>query len=409
MQEWPGPGRPKECDRLRERLAAVAAGEAFVLQGGDSAETFAGISAEGIRNKLETLLQMAVVLTYAGSMPVVKIGRMAGQFAKPRSSGTETVDGRTLPSYRGDAVNRLAFDAEARTPDPRRLWRTYQASGIILNLVRAFTGGGYASLDQLHAWNRDFFARSPAGARYEEPADEIDNALAFMRACGVDPQRLRSAEFFSSHEGLLLDYEAALTRLDARGGRFYASSAHMLWVGERTRDPGGAHIAYFAGIDNPVGVKLGPDTTAEDVRAYIGKLDPQRRPGRLTFIVRMGARLIRDTLPPLVRAAQAEGAKVVWVCDPMHGNTFTAPSGHKTRLFSDIMAEVEGLFEVHRSLGSHPGGIHVELTGEDVTECIGGGSEILLEDLAERYESACDPRLNRSQSLDLAFQAGTML
>ena len=397
-----------ECDQLKERLAEVARGEAFVLQGGDCAETFAGSTADAVRNKLKTLLQMAVVLTYAGSVPVVKIGRMAGQFAKPRSKPVEVRDGVTLPSYRGDAVNGAEFTPEARRSDPRRLLQAYHCSAVTLNLCRAFTKGGYADLRQVHAWNQDFVASSPAGQRYERLAGEIDRALAFMKACGADPEEFHSVEFYSSHEALLLEYERALTRIDSRTGLPYDVSAHFLWIGERTRALDGAHVEFASRIRNPIGVKLGPTTTPDDALALIERLNPDGEPGRLTFITRMGAGRIREVLPPLVEKVSQSGGPVVWMCDPMHGNTFEAPSGHKTRRFDDVLDEVAGFFEVHRSLGTHPGGIHIEFTGDDVTECVGGGQEIVEEDLHQRYETACDPRLNRSQSLDLAFIVAEM-
>lgn len=397
-----------ECDQLRGRLASVAKGEAFLLQGGDCAETFVGNTADAIKNKLKTLLQMAVVLTYAASVPVVKVGRMAGQYSKPRSSGMETRDGVTLPSYRGDAVNELAFTEAARTPDPERLKRMYHSSSATLNLVRAFTTGGYADLRQVHAWNQDFVALSPSGERYERLAAEIDGAMRFMHACGTDPEEFRTVEFYASHEALILDYEDALTRVDSRTGDLYDVSGHMVWIGERTRQLDGAHIEFASRIRNPIGVKLGPTTSPEDALALIDKLDPNRDPGRLTFIVRMGAGKVRDNLPALVEKVAAAGAHPVWVSDPMHGNTFEASSGHKTRRFDDVLDEVKGFFEVHRALGTHPGGIHVELTGDDVTECVGGGDEIFVDDLHQRYETACDPRLNRSQSLDLAFLVAEM-
>ncbi|MEE1794328.1 3-deoxy-7-phosphoheptulonate synthase class II [Streptomyces sp. BE308] len=393
-----------ECDQLRDRLAAVARGEAFLLQGGDCAEVFDRVSAEYVQGTLQTMLQMSAVLTYAASVPVVKIGRIAGQYAKPRSSPTETRGGVTLPSYRGDAVNGLAFTEEARTPDPERLRRMYRASASTLNLVRAFTTGGYADPSRVHTWNREFVKSSPSGRRYEALAREIDKALAFMKACGTDPEQLRAVEFYSSHEGLLLDYENALTRTDERTGELYDTSGHMIWIGERTRALDGAHIAFASKIRNPVGVKLGPSTDVDEVLAYLDRLDPEREPGRLTFIVRMGASKVRDLLPGLVEKVTASGARPVWVTDPMHGNTFEAASGHKTRRFDDVLDEVRGFFEVHHSLGTHPGGIHVELTGDDVTECVGGGHEIFVDDLHRRYETACDPRLNRGQSLDLAFR-----
>ncbi|GAB3142408.1 3-deoxy-7-phosphoheptulonate synthase class II [Microbispora hainanensis] len=397
-----------ECDQLKESMAAVARGEAFVLQGGDCAETFAGATAENVRNKLKTLLQMAIVLTYAGRVPVVKIGRLAGQFAKPRSKPTEIRDGVELPAYRGDMVNGFDFTAEARRPDPNRLLRAYHSSAVTLNLARAFTKGGYADLRQVHAWNQDFVAESPAGRRYEQLAREIDQALSFMRACGADPEEFHTVEFYSSHEALILDYDRALTRIDSRTGLPYDVSAHMVWIGERTRQLDGAHVEFFSRIRNPIGVKLGPTTTPEEAIALIDKLNPDNEPGRLTFITRMGAGKVRDALPTLVEKVNASGATVAWVCDPMHGNTFEAPSGHKTRRLDDVLDEVAGFFEVHHALGTHPGGIHIEFTGDDVTECVGGGHAIVEEDLALRYETACDPRLNRGQSLDLAFRVAEL-
>jgi 3-deoxy-7-phosphoheptulonate synthase len=422
--EWPDQGRLEtvvrslesmpplvfagECDQLKERLASVARGEAFLLQGGDCAETFAGTTADGIRGKLRTLLQMAIVLTYAASVPVVKVGRMAGQFAKPRSAATEVRDGVELPSYRGDAVNGIEFTAAARTPDPGRLLDAYHCSSVTLNLCRAFASGGYADLRQVHAWNQDFVARSPAGRRYERLAGEIDRAIAFMHACGADPEEFRAVEFYSSHEALLLDYERALTRIDSRTGLCYDLSAHLLWIGERTRAPGGAHVEFARQIRNPLAVKIGPAATAQEVLALVGALDPAHEPGRLTLVTRMGAARVRDALPPLVEKVAASGAEVAWVCDPMHGNTVEAASGRKTRHFDDVLDKVTGFFEVHRALGTHPGGIHIEFTGDDVTECTGGGQHIAESDLRHRYETACDPRLNRSQSLDLAFLVAGM-
>ncbi|MEV7182457.1 class II 3-deoxy-7-phosphoheptulonate synthase [Kitasatospora sp. NPDC093679] len=397
-----------ECDNLTARLAAVARGEAFLLQGGDCAETFDGVSAGQIRSKLKTMLQMAAVLTFGASVPVVKVGRIAGQYSKPRSQPTETRDGVTLPTYRGDSVNGLAFNAEARVPDPQRLLRMYNSSAATLNLVRAFISGGYADLREVHSWNQDFVRTSPAGQRYERLAEEIDSALSFMRACGVDPTELHRTEFYTSHEALILDYECAMSRLDSRSNDRYDVSAHMLWIGERTRQLDGAHLEFASKVNNPIGVKLGPTTTADEALTLIDRLDPKRVPGRLTFITRMGAEKIRDLLPRLVEKVTAEGAQVAWVCDPMHGNTFTASTGHKTRSFDAVLDEVAGFFEVHRSLGTHPGGIHVEITGDDVTECVGGGHALVAEDLHQRYESACDPRLNRSQSLDLAFLVAEM-
>src|SRR6516225_2387187 len=397
-----------ECDSLKERLAAVARGDAFVLQGGDCAETFAGSTADAIRGKLRTLLQMAIILTYAASVPVVKIGRLAGQFAKPRSQATETRDGTELPVYRGDAVNGLEFTAAARTPDPQRLLRACHYSAATLNLCRAFTQGGYADLRQVRAWNPDFVAGSPAGRRYEALAGEIDRALSFMHASGTDPAEFRTVEFYSSHEALLLDYERALTRIDSRTGLPYDTSAHFPWIGERTRALDGAHVEFFRHLRNPIGVKLGPSTTPQDALALIEALNPEDEPGRLTFITRMGASAIRSALPPVVAKVTASGAQVAWVCDPMHGNTIEAPDGRKTRRVEDILAEVTGFFDVHRALGTHPGGIHIEFTGDDVTECVGGSHGITEDDLTNRYETACDPRLNRSQSLDLAFRVAEL-
>jgi 3-deoxy-7-phosphoheptulonate synthase len=395
-----------ECDHLKSRIAAVARGDAFLLQGGDCAETFAGSSADVVRSKIKTLLQMAVVLTYAASVPVVKIGRMAGQFAKPRSYPTETRDGVTLPAYRGDAVNGFDFTPASRTPDPRRLLRAYHASASTLNLCRAFSTGGYADLRLVHAWNQDFVSGSRAGERYEALAREIDRALAFMHACGADPEEFHTVEFFASHEALILDYESALTRIDSRTGQPYDLSAHLVWIGERTRAVDGAHVEFAAGIRNPVAVKLGPTTTADDALALVDRLNPDREPGRLTFVTRMGAGQVRRVLPALVEKVTAAGAPVAWICDPMHGNTVEIAGGIKTRRFDDVVDEVRGFFEVHRGLGTHPGGVHIEFTGDDVTECVGGGDEIT--DLSRRYETYCDPRLNRSQSLDLAFLVAEM-
>jgi 3-deoxy-7-phosphoheptulonate synthase len=398
-----------ECDALKERLGAVARGEAFLLQGGDCAETFVDSTADAIRNKIKTLLQMAVVLTYGAQVPVVKVGRIAGQFAKPRSAASETRDGVTLPSYRGDAVNGVEFTAEARTPDPHRLLRMYNTSAATLNLVRAFTQGGLADLREVHSWNSGFVAASSAHQRYEAMARDIDRALAFMAAAGVDPEAFRTVDLYSSHEALLLDYERALTRIDSRTGLPYDVSGHLVWVGERTRDLGGAHIAFAASVRNPVAVKLGPTTTPDEALALVERLDPDGEPGRLTFISRMGRDRVRDALPAVVEKVTASGATVAWVCDPMHGNTFEAPDGLKTRRFDDVIDEVRGFFEVHRALGTHPGGLHMELTGDDVTECLGGSGGIGETDLPMRYQTVCDPRLNRAQSLELAFLVAGML
>ncbi len=398
-----------ECDELTQRLAAAQRGEAFVLMGGDCAETFVANTADSIRARLKTVLQMAIVLTYGAALPVVKIGRIAGQYGKPRSSGDETIDGVSLPSYRGDAVNGLAFNSESRTPDPMRLVQTYHASASALNLIRAFTQGGYADLRQVQSWNQDFVSQSAPGKRYEQMAAEIDRALSFMTACGADPEEFRRVDFYASHEALLLDYEKPLTRIDSRTGNPYDVSAHFVWIGERTRDISGAHVDFAATIQNPIGVKVGPSITEADLLALMKKLDPDNKPGRLMLITRMGAGKIREVLPKLIDAVQKSGHKVVWVCDPMHGNTKEAASGHKTRLFDDVVDEVKGFFEVHAQKGTHPGGIHIELTGDDVTECLGGISGVSEDDLPFRYETACDPRLNRVQSLGLAFQVADML
>ncbi|GEP48363.1 3-deoxy-7-phosphoheptulonate synthase class II [Microbacterium saccharophilum] len=391
-----------EVDLLRERLARAASGQAFLLQGGDCAETFAGATAEQIRNRIKTVLQMAVVLTYGASMPIVKMGRMAGQFAKPRSSDTETRGEVTLPAYRGDIVNGYDFTEASRAADPQRLLKGYHTAASTLNLIRAFTQGGFADLREVHSWNRGF-AENPANERYEGLAGEIDRAIKFMEAAGANFDELRRVEFYTGHEGLLMDYERPMTRIDSRTGTPYNTSAHFLWIGERTRDLDGAHVDYFSKIRNPIGVKLGPTTSPETALALIDKLDPEREPGRLTFITRMGAGKIRDALPPLLEAVRDAGATPLWVTDPMHGNGITTPTGYKTRRFDDVVDEVRGFFEAHRAVGTFAGGIHVELTGDDVTECLGGSEMIDEATLATRYESLCDPRLNHMQSLELAF------
>jgi 3-deoxy-7-phosphoheptulonate synthase len=391
-----------EVDELRGKLARAAAGNAFLLQGGDCAETFAGATAEQIKNRVKTILQMAVVLTYGASMPIVKMGRMAGQFAKPRSTDTETRGDVTLPAYRGDIVNGYPFTAESRTPDPQRLVQGYHTAVSTLNLVRAFTQGGFADLREVHRWNQGF-ARNPANKRYELLARDIDRAIKFMEAAGADFEELKRVDFYASHEGLLMDYERPMTRIDSRTGTPYNTSAHFLWVGERTRDLDGAHIDYFSRVRNPIGVKLGPSTSPDDMLRLIDKLDPDREPGRLTFITRMGAGKVRDALPPLLEAIKGHEATPLWVSDPMHGNGLTTSTGYKTRRFDDVVDEVKGFFEAHRAVGTHPGGIHIELTGDDVTECLGGSEHIDEADLATRYESLCDPRLNHMQSLELAF------
>ncbi len=397
-----------ECDLLLQRLGDVALGRSFVLMGGDCAETFAANTANSIRARLQTVLQMAIVLTYGAQLPVVKVGRMAGQYFKPRSKTTETRDGVTMPSYKGDGINDLAWDADARRADPQRLVRAYHASGATLNLVRAFTQGGYADLRQVHAWNQDFVRMSAAGQRYERIAGEIDRALAFMAACGADPEEFRRVEFFAAHEALVLDYERALTRIDSRTGDPYDVSGHFLWIGERTRQLGGAHLDLVSRIRNPIGVKLGPSTTREQAIEMCELLNPDRVPGRLTFITRMGHDKVRTALPPIVSAVTDAGHPVVWCCDPMHGNTIET-SDFKTRVYDDVVDEIIGFFEVHRALGTHPGGMHIELTGDDVTECVGGTEGIQEHEVGMRYETACDPRLNREQSLELAFHVADML
>jgi 3-deoxy-7-phosphoheptulonate synthase len=401
-----------EIRDLRERLAQVAAGEAFLLQGGDCAETFSAFSADAIRDKLKVLLQMAVVLTYGAQLPVVKVGRIAGQFAKPRSADSETVDGLTLPVYRGDAVNDIDFSEASRTPDPQRLVQVYHQASATLNLLRAFTRGGFADLRRVHAWNQEFVAASSQGQRYATVADEIDRALHFLAACGIDVANdptFHTVDFWTSHEALLLGYEEALTRQDSLTGDWYDCSAHMLWIGERTRDPDAAHVHFLSGVGNPIGVKLGPTATADEALALAKRLNPENIPGRLTFITRMGAANAEDALPGIVRAVRDLGLEVVWSCDPMHGNTFTSDSGYKTRRFTDVLHELKVFFGVHAAEGTVPGGVHIELTGEDVTECLGGAQEIADLDLAYRYETACDPRLNNQQSLELAFLVAEML
>jgi 3-deoxy-7-phosphoheptulonate synthase len=400
---------PAEIDRLREQLAAVARGEAFLLQGGDCAETFADNTEPHLRGNIRTLLQMAVVLTYGASTPVVKIGRIAGQYAKPRSSGTDAFG---LPSYRGDMVNSLAANAELRTPDPGRMIRAYANASAAMNLTRALTSGGMADLHEVHDWNREFVANSAAGERYEAVAAEIDRALRFMSACGVTDHSLHSTEIYASHEALVLDYERAMLRLgeNAAGEQvLYDLSAHFLWIGERTRQLDGAHIAFAELLANPIGLKIGPGTTPDQAVEYVERLDPNNEPGRLTLVARMSNHKVRDVLPPIIEKVQATGHQVIWQCDPMHGNTHESSTGYKTRHFDRIVDEVQGFFEVHRALGTHPGGLHIELTGENVTECLGGAQDISDLDLEDRYETACDPRLNTQQSLELAFLVAEML
>ena len=401
-----------EARHLTGSLAEVANGQAFLLQAGDCAESFVDFSADSIRDKLKIILQMAVALTYAAGVPVVKVGRIAGQFAKPRSADTETVGEVALASFRGHMVNDDAFDAEARRPDPERLIAAYQQSASTLNLLRAFTKGGFADLSQVHSWNQQFVASSTEGQRYERIASEIDRALRFMAACGIDlgaEEGLHQVDFFTSHEALILPYEECLTRVDSLTGDPYDCSAHMVWIGDRTRQLDGAHVEFFRGICNPVGCKIGPTCTPAELTALCERLNPDRQPGRLTLIIRLGADKVEDLLPPLVRAVEAEGHPVVWACDPMHGNTFTSAGGRKTRRFDEILSELRSFFAVHRDEGTWPGGLHIELTGDDVTECLGGAEEILEGDLGVRYTTTCDPRLNGRQSLDLAFQVAEFL
>ena len=398
-----------ECDDLKAKIAEAAAGRAFWLQGGDCAETFASATADSIRNRIKTILQMAAVLQYHSSLPVIKVGRMAGQFAKPRSNDLETRGDVTLPAYRGDAVNDIEFTESSRTPDPQRLVRVYNTSAATLNLVRAFTRGGFADLRQVHEWNKGFIRDSKFGEKYEQMATEIGRALAFMASAGVDPEQFKAVDFYASHEALIIEYEKALTRIDSRTELPYDVSGHFIWIGERTRQLDGAHVDFASKVRNPIGVKLGPKSTVEDALALIAKLNPDDEPGRITFITRMGAKTIREVLPKLVEGVTKSGAQVLWVCDPMHGNTFESKNGYKTRNFEDVLDEVRGFFEVHKKLGTHPGGIHIELTGDDVTECLGGGNEVSEKDLESRYETACDPRLNHSQSLELSFLVAEML
>ena len=400
-----------EARNLTEQLAAVSRREAFLLQAGDCAESF-DTSADSIRDRLRVILQMAVILTYYTGVPVVKVGRIAGQFAKPRSSDTETVDGLELPSFRGHMVNDINFNEDSRAANPKRLLTAYNRAAATLNLLRAFTKGGFAALSRVHQWNREFVAASPAGQRYEALADEIDRAVSFMQACVMDGDKLSElseVDFHTSHEALILGYEEALTRQDSLTGEWYDCSAHMLWIGERTRDLDGAHIEFLRGVNNPIGCKLGPDANAENVLTLCETLNPEKVPGRLTLISRMGAEIVTEKLPTILEAVKEAGHPVVWVCDPMHGNTFSTENGHKTRHFDDVLKEITGFFEAHKKVGTYPGGVHLELTGDDVTECLGGGAQLDAEDLSKRYETMCDPRLNGSQSIDIAFRIAELL
>lgn len=394
-----------EARRLKRQLGAAARGEAFLLQGGDCAEAFDQFSADAIRDTFKVMLQMAMVLTYGAKVPVIKVGRMAGQFAKPRSAPTETVDGVELPSYRGDIVNELAFTPEARIPDPHKMLQAYTQAAATLNLLRAFSTGGYADVHQVHQWTLGF-AEGEKAERYREMAGRISDTLDFMRAAGIDSDNaptLQSVDFYTSHEGLLLEYEEALCRLDSTSGKWLAGSGHMLWIGDRTRQPDGAHVEFCRGVLNPIGLKCGPTMDTGDLRRLMARLNPENEAGRLTLIARFGAGKVGEHLPRLIKTVREEGANVVWVCDPMHGNTIKSASGFKTRPFDAVLREVQDFFAIHRAEGTIPGGVHFEMTGQDVTECTGGVHAVLEEDLADRYHTACDPRLNASQSLELAF------
>jgi len=401
-----------EARNLVSALGEVARGRGFLLQGGDCAESFAEFSADNIRDTFRVLLQMAVVLTFGAACPVVKVGRLAGQFAKPRSAPSEQIGAQELPTYRGDIINGIEFEAAARAADPERMLHAYHQAAATLNLLRAFSQGGYADLHRVHRWNLDYLVDSPQVARYQAFADRIGECLDFMGACGIDSDSspiLRQTDFYTSHEALLLPYEEALTRIDSTTGDWYNTSAHMLWVGERTRQPLGAHVTFLSGVANPLGVKIGPDARPDELMRLIDRLNPRNEPGRLTVITRMGAGRVREQLAPLVRAVKAEGRTVVWSCDPMHGNTIKSTTGYKTRDFERILEEVRGFFQVHAAEGTHAGGVHVEMTGRDVTECVGGAHAVTEDDLADRYHTHCDPRLNSNQSLELAFQIAEML
>lgn len=401
-----------EARNLRAQLADVAEGKAFLLQGGDCAESFAEFHPNNIRDTFRVLLQMAVVLTFASGKPVVKVGRLAGQFAKPRSSDVEEQNGVTLPSYRGDMVNDMAFSEQARLPDPERMVQVYNQSAATLNLLRAFAQGGYANLEEVHRWNLEFVSSGEQAKKYAQLADRIDEAMTFMAACGLTPDaapQLRETDFYTSHEALLLGYEEAMTRIDSTSGDWYDTSAHMLWIGDRTRQLDSGHVEFMRGIANPIGLKTGPSQTPDELLKVIDVLNPNNDPGRLVLISRMGHDKVEELLPNLVRAVSREGRNVVWTCDPMHGNTIKAQSGYKTRPFDQILQEVRGFFAVHEAEGTHAGGVHIELTGQNVTECTGGAQAITDEGLSDRYHTHCDPRLNASQSLELAFLVGEHL
>ena len=403
-----------EAQSLKRQLGEVAEGRAFLLQGGDCAESFAEFSANNIRDSFKVILQMAVVLTFGASMPVVKVGRVAGQFAKPRSSPMEAVDGIELPSYRGDMINAMPFTEKDRVPDPKRLLRVYEQSAATLNLLRAFAQGGLADLTKVHSWVTEFLSGTPQADRFQELAGRIEESLNFMRACGITPETARplaETDFYTSHESLLLNYEEALTRRDTITDEkdWYATSAHMIWIGDRTRQPDGAHVEYMRGIANPIGLKCGPSLDPDELVRLIETLNPDNVAGRLTLIARMGADKVRAGLPPLLKAVKASGAKVVWCCDPMHGNTIKASSGYKTRRVNDVMAEVQGFFDAHDEIGTYPGGVHFEMTGQNVTECVGGVVDVTEARLGDRYHTHCDPRLNGAQALELAFLIADLL
>ncbi len=400
-----------EIRNLKNSLAKAAKGEAFLLQGGDCSEDFTRVTAPNIRETLKVLLQMSVILTYAGGKPVVKVGRIAGQFAKPRSSDTEMVDGVEISSYRGDMVNRSEANAEARIPNPKFMLKGYYLAASTLNLLRAFTRGGYAALQRVQAWNQEFVVQSPMGRSYDRLAKQIDQAIKFMNTIGIptDIPQINQTQLFTSHESLLLGYEEAMTRVDSTTGGWYNCSAHMLWIGERTRQVDGAHVEFLRGVLNPIGVKIGPDYDLDNIKRLIDKLNPENEPGRLTLITRHGLKKIEKALPPLLRETKKEGYNIVWSCDPMHANTYTAESGHKTRNFNDILSEITCFFEAHWSEGTIPGGVHLEMTGENVTECTGGARNIVDEELHNRYFTTCDPRLNAEQSLEVAFQIADMI
>ncbi len=401
-----------EARSLKKMLAKVSVGKAFLLQGGDCAESFSEFHPDNIRDTYRVLLQMSVVLMFGSSLPVIKIGRMAGQFAKPRSSDTETQNGIDLPSYRGDIINSIEFDPKMREPDPARLLQGYLQSSSTLNLIRAFSQGGYSDLRRVHGWNLDFVDESPQGEKYKELAERIAESLKFMESCGINAENvplLKQTEFYTSHEALLLGYEQALTRKDSTTGLWYGTSAHFLWIGDRTRQIDGAHVEFLSGLDNPIGIKVGPSMDPEELIQITEKLNPKNEPGRITLIVRMGAEKIKNSFPPLLRKINAEGRNVVWVSDPMHGNTLKASNGYKTRKLDDILLEVKNFFSCHLSEGTYPGGVHFEMTGQDVTECLGGEQDISEEDLSNRYHTFCDPRLNAKQALELSFLIADIL